>query len=380
MAVSKQNFFKDHYDWIVALVGLGLLAGVAFLFFSAQNRSEEDARAACEAELKLLSPAHKDVPDADFTILNKVQSSMEQPSLLEVPDDKKWSFLASECRVYCQNPDVAACHKPIPYKSKECPYCGFKQSQEDDANAVRGGIDADKDGMPDAWELKYALNPNDPSDAKTDPDGDTFSNLEEFEAKSDPTDPDSHPDFLDFLTLASDLRTETLPFWFKMAIPIRDGYRLTFEVTAKKYKNTTSAVLGEEIVFQLVKAKFDRGRMQDDKVKSGWRVLQYNKKESRVKKKGSDQDVAKDTSTVDLERISDKRVVTAQVGIKKPVSVEEQIDLQWSRGEGQKLTVTKGSKFKLKNREYEVKSLVKTGNACTVTIVDLEKKTEKIIQ
>ena len=28
MAVSKQNFFKDQYDWLVAFVGPALLEGV----------------------------------------------------------------------------------------------------------------------------------------------------------------------------------------------------------------------------------------------------------------------------------------------------------------------------------------------------------------
>ena len=87
-----------------------------------------------------------------------------------------------------------------------------------------------------------------------------------------------------------------------------------------------------------------------------------------------------DMSTVDLERISDKRKLSVQVGVRKPIAVEEQVDLQWSRGEGQTITVTTGSKFKLKNREYEVKKLAKEGNACKVVVVDLETKKEKIIQ
>ena len=379
MAVSKKNFFQEHYDWLVALAGLGLVAGVAFLFVSSDNLSEESARSACEAELKLRTPAHKNVPEADFTVLNKVRSGMASPSLLQVPSDKEGNFLASECRVYCQNPDVAACHKPIPYKSKECPYCGFKQPSEDATETVRGGIDADKDGMPDAWELKYGLNPNDPADAKADPDGDTFSNLEEFTSKSDPKNPDSHPDFLDYLTLASELRTDKLPFWFKMATPIRNGFRLTFAVTAKGCRPTASAIEGEEVVFQLVKAKYVKGRLQDDTVKSGWRVLKYNKKEDRIVRPGTEQKVLVDVSTVDLERISDKHVLSARIGVKS-VAVEEQIDLQWSRGGGKKLTVTAGSEFELANRKYKVKSFEKVGNGCKVTLVDLEKKTEKIIQ
>ena len=391
MAVSKQNFFKDHYDWLVAFVGLALLAGVVFLFVSSDNLSEEDARSACEAELKQRKPAHKDVAAADFSVLDKVRNDMEAPSLLQVPSDKAGNFLASECRVYCQNPDVAACHKPIPFKSKECPYCGFKQRSEDDMEAVRGGVDADNDGMPDAWELKFGLNPNDPADAKEDADGDMFTNLEEFEAKTDPRDPESHPDFLDFLALASDLRTEVLPFMFKMATPIPSGHRLTFVATARNQekkpvigdavvKGMATAEVGKEVVFELMKIKYVKGRAQDDKVKTGWRVVKYDKKEDRVLKPGTEQKVLVDVSTAELERIRDKRTITVQVGVRKPVAIEEQIDLVWNRGEGKKFTVTAGSEFSLVNRKYKVKKLAKDGNACKVTIEDLGKKTEKIIQ
>ena len=40
--------------------------------------------------------------------------------------------------------------------------------------------DSDGDGLPDKWEIKYGLNPNDPSDAVKDSDGDGYSNIEEF--------------------------------------------------------------------------------------------------------------------------------------------------------------------------------------------------------
>ena len=391
MAASKSNFFKDHYDWLVAIAGLALLAGVGVLFAMSLDCSPAAARAACETELKNRTPAHKDVPAADMTLLEKVMAGLEKPSLLDPLSDKEGNFLASECRVYCQNPDRAACHKPIPYKSKVCPFCGFQQPSEDSAEAVRGGVDADNDGLPDAWELKYGLNPNDPADAKKDSDGDTFTNLEEFEAKTDPKNPDSHPDFLDSLALASALRTEELPFMFKMATPIPNGHRLTFVATKwnqdKKpvigdavVKSMATAEVGKEVVFELMKIKYVKGRPQDDKVKTGWRVLKYNKKEDRVLKPGTEQKVLVDVSTADLERISDKRTISVQIGVRKPVAIEEQIDLVWNRGEGKKFTVTAGSEFTLANRKYKVKKFAKDGNACKVTIEDLDKKTEKIIQ
>ncbi len=48
-------------------------------------------------------------------------------------------------------------------------------------------VDSDGDGMPDWWEKKYGLDPNDPSDASKDADGDGYTNLEEYLNGTDPT-------------------------------------------------------------------------------------------------------------------------------------------------------------------------------------------------
>ncbi len=49
-------------------------------------------------------------------------------------------------------------------------------------------LDSDADGMPDDWEIKYGLNPFDPSDANQDLDGDGLTNLQEYQLGTDPTD------------------------------------------------------------------------------------------------------------------------------------------------------------------------------------------------
>lgn len=46
--------------------------------------------------------------------------------------------------------------------------------------------DGDHDGMPDVWELKYGLNPNDSSDANADANGNGYTNLEEYLNGRDP--------------------------------------------------------------------------------------------------------------------------------------------------------------------------------------------------
>lgn len=46
--------------------------------------------------------------------------------------------------------------------------------------------DSDGDGIPDEWEKKYGLNPNDPSDAVKDMNGDGYTNIEKFINGIDP--------------------------------------------------------------------------------------------------------------------------------------------------------------------------------------------------
>ena len=70
--------------------------------------------------------------------------------------------------------------------------------------------DSDGDGLPDNYELVNGLNPNDPSDADADLDGDGLSNFEEFELGSNPRVEDTDGDGLldgDELDLGTSLTT-----------------------------------------------------------------------------------------------------------------------------------------------------------------------------
>jgi len=52
-------------------------------------------------------------------------------------------------------------------------------------------IDTDGDGLPDAWESLYGLDPFNPNDAMLDADGDGLTNLQEYQLGTDPRDPAS---------------------------------------------------------------------------------------------------------------------------------------------------------------------------------------------
>ena len=70
----------------------------------------------------------------------------------------------------------------IPRTTKDFPHDGFASYRP-----ARPPADTDRDGMPDAWERKCRLNPNDASDSAGDKDRDGYTNVEEYINDTDPT-------------------------------------------------------------------------------------------------------------------------------------------------------------------------------------------------
>lgn len=69
------------------------------------------------------------------------------------------------------------------------------ESVDTDGDGTGNNADTDDDGdtMPDDYEDANGLNSLDPADTDDDPDGDGFTNFEEFEAGTDPQNPDDFP-------------------------------------------------------------------------------------------------------------------------------------------------------------------------------------------
>ena len=64
---------------------------------------------------------------------------------------------------------------------------GVGDNSDDFPNNALYKADSDSDGMPDAWETRYGLDPNDPSDATSDIDNDGVAALDEFLAGTIPS-------------------------------------------------------------------------------------------------------------------------------------------------------------------------------------------------
>ena len=90
-------------------------------------------------------------------------------------------------------PDARECESP--YVKRRLPADSYKQGIITHPQQVGGlptyqgtpVVDTDMDGMPDAWESRYGLNPNDASDATLDCNGDGYTNIEKYINGINPT-------------------------------------------------------------------------------------------------------------------------------------------------------------------------------------------------
>jgi hypothetical protein len=79
-------------------------------------------------------------------------------------------------------------------KCKEDTDCGTNLFCKNNLCDSTQNKDSDKDGIPDYWEVKYDLDPNDPSDAEADKDGEGLVNLDEFKHNTKPDNKDTDGD------------------------------------------------------------------------------------------------------------------------------------------------------------------------------------------
>jgi len=368
MTTGKENFLKAHWDWLVAVLGLAAVAVV--LLLPMLIASDDDATSNVQAQLNSAKPAHDGVEPVDLKLLQQAIQAVRNPPRLDEVDAKKSSFLASERRIFCRAGEGAdpkkACGRPIPAEATDCPFCHTKQPE-----LVKIEVDSDHDGLPNEWELQYGFNPNDAKDAALDADRDGFTNLEEYEAKTDPKDPKSHPNYLDFVSVQGALKQTFLQFYFKQANPMPGNtFRLTFQRldVKSRYDTTLTAKVGEAI------------KSQDGKFDTGYVAKNYSVKEMEVPAyRGSKMMKKAKVGFVDVERVKDGKKLTLREGVSK-IPVETQLDIVFEREGGKTFTVFNGAEFEIHGVKYKIKALGAKDGKPSVTIEEVVTKKQKIVQ
>src|SRR5690606_36077504 len=111
-------------------------------------------------------------------------------------------------------------------------------------DAPQTAIDLQKDApvhapIPNTWWIENRLDPGFADSPQRDPDGDGFTNLEEYNAKTNPNDPTSHPPLLAKLMYQKD---ESLSWVLRPGFDVGDGaFTFVYKEDGGKQNRATAA-------------------------------------------------------------------------------------------------------------------------------------------
>jgi len=337
LKLNADNPLVRHYDKLIVVAVLIALVISLFYLTSMAGSARQREVDGYKRKLDNLKPTSANLVAADMSDYQGAERLARSPLQLERPDDQQAGFFLPEVRVVCV---VKACKKLIPYSATVCPFCGGPQPLADKEDLL---LDSDHDGIPDKDEIKWGLNPNDPSDAQGDLDGDGFTNLEEYLAGTDLRDPKSHPPWVSRLGV-KELRGKKLPLLF-MGKNTMPGGKIQLQIKDFSKQQTFYVYEGDKIG------------------DSGFVVGTFTPKTDERNLGGNMVDV--DVSTVVLKRLSDNKEVTLEINDKnvKVTDVEAVIVLSLDNTE---YAVLEGGILKLRDETHRVLSVDSVKNAVTI--------------
>ena len=143
------------------------------------------------------------------------------------------------------------CHALIPAsaypaigetKNGKCPACGKALAPriKVDTDELAGRADVNSNGIPDEWEMEVAIS-SEYTHPDSDQDSDGFSLMQEYKAKTDPTDPLSHPKYITqvYVSAISQQRFTGLELVsVDMTKPDKKDWQATFNVVRNNRKRS----------------------------------------------------------------------------------------------------------------------------------------------
>ncbi len=317
--------FKAHYDKLIAVVVMLALLG-SLVYLAVQIGVMKKRQAAYKAEIERKTPAHPNAEAMSPEPYEKALGEIRRPHTMQVSTNSQ--LFVPEKRYYCFD---FHCLRPVEFSvTNACTWCG-KAPQEVKVKFVS---DIDEDGMPNDWEKENKLDQYDPSDADQDPDGDKFTNLQEFEGGTDPHD---GTDFPPLIVLVEVVETRSVQFrmLFQGKVKMGDG-KLKFQMNYAG--RTYFVVLGQQIG------------------DSGFKLGAYCEKSVMVFRESLGKEVKRDVSEVDLVRERDNKTVTL-VFQQPRVRVEPRATLRLELDDLTFEDLEVGDTIELRDGTYEVKAI-----------------------
>lgn len=140
--------------------------------------------------------------------------------------------------------------------------------------------DTDQDGIPDEWEIKYGLDPSNPKDAVLDLDEDSYSNLDEFLAGTDPSDSNSFPGMIKLKVQRIYRKDIKVKFLGYIKLPGD-----TYQMQINWGKRTYFLKMGEEL--------------------KGYTLLEFTPSTENIYDAGVGADLSKDVSSLKIQKQND---------------------------------------------------------------------------
>lgn len=194
-----KKFFLAHYEKIILAVLLIFFTALLYyqLMFIQQAQNQ-----------KVITTVNRVQPDSDYEPVDftsgpkyKMETIFSdwntvEPAVASLDKTQLMSpYPMSEC-VFCHAMIPASSYPAIgETKNGKCPACGKALAPriKIETDELAGRADLNGNGIPDEWEKDYSLSSSQPD---SDEDSDGFTLIQEYKAKTDPTDPLSHPKYI----------------------------------------------------------------------------------------------------------------------------------------------------------------------------------------
>ena len=245
-------------------------------------------------------------------------------------------MVVAELRVNC-----IKCGRPIPINAEVCPFSNCRAKQP--IIIVAGPKDTDFDRMPDEWEIRHVLGVN-IDDAAQDADSDSFSNLEEYLAGTNPRDPNSAPPPVTKLRLIKAGRI-ALPLVFG---GVQQSKNDTLYMVKNKRTNRDSYVRIGDVI-------------------EGYKVIGYEQKTKKVNK--GTFEIEEDVSVLKISK--DGKEFSLIIGAKGGAQGEPAASLVYLI-DNAKMLVKKGDVISLRNYKYKVIDIIDQN----VSVIDTQSGAE----